>query len=545
MTRKLIALLLALMLCLSSVSAMAAVTEPGTFPFTDEPAELTIWAGSFAGQQDYDVSVMTKWFEEQTGIHVNWIQAGSSELATLFNTSIASGDWPDIYMYALSGAEYLQFAEDGVLLPLNDLIEKNGYYIKQAFEDVPGMKEAITAPDGNIYGMPLSRYAYAHAVQNKLWVYKEWLDAYTAATGKGNPDTPAALKDMLIYFRDHDMNGNGDPSDEIVMTGNYNWGHEGGNPAYYLLNAFCFVPSAKDHQCFYITDDGKFTTDVTSDAYREGLRYIHDLYNEGLFGEEIFVQDLNSMRALTTTTKDSVIVATAGAPYSLRLVTAQTGVENAVTFDDYVPVNPLKNVNTGVATYPTQPADKVSMSNFITTACDTPDLAMRWLDFFYSDDVQNWLTNYGLEGQDWDWVDSPSLGGDAKSIRVREDARGLNGGSWNGGWCGVWYQSRDLMLAGEAATATTGPSWAAHDLYYANSKNNNVPFIVWCDDLDVVTEYTEMQTLLRGYIETAMSEFVLGVRDIDSDEAWNEYIAELNRMGLEDFIEIATVYYGL
>lgn len=545
MTRKVIILLLALMLCLPNMSVLAAVTEPGTFPFTVEPAELTIWAGNFAGQQDYDVAAMTKWYEKQTGVHINWIQVSSSEIATLFNTSIASGDWPDIYMYPLSGAEYMQYAEDGVLIPLNDLIDQYGYYIKQAFEDVPGMKEAITAPDGNIYGMPLSRYAYAHPVPNKLWVYKEWLDAYTAATGNGNPETPEALKEMLIYFRDNDMNANGDASDEIIMTGNYNWGHEGGNPVYYLLNAFCFVPSNKEYQGFYITDDGRFTTDVTSDAYRDGLRYIHDLYNEGLFGEEIFVQDLNTMRSLTTTTKDSVIVATAGAPYSLRLITAQPSVENAVTFSDYVPVNPLRNVATGTAAYPTQPTDRVSMRNFITTACDTPELAMRWLDYFYSDDVQNWMTNFGLEGEDWDWVDSPSLGGDAKSVRVREDARGLNGGAWNGNWCGVWYQSRELMLAGEAATATTSSSWTAHDLYYANSKDTNIPFIVWCNDIDVVTEYAEMHTLLRGYIETAMSEFVRGIRDIDSDAAWNAYVAELERMGLEDFLEIAAIYYGL
>jgi hypothetical protein len=101
------------------------------------------------------------------------------------------------------------------------------------------------------------------------------------------------------------------------------------------------------------------------------------------------------------------------------------------------------------------------------------------------------------------------------------------------------------MLAGEAATATTSSSWTAHDLYYANSKDTNIPFIVWCNDIDVVTEYAEMHTLLRGYIETAMSEFVLGIRDIDSDAAWNAYVAELERMGLEDFLEIAAIYYGL
>ena len=112
MTRKVIILLLALMLCLPNMSVLAAVTEPGTFPFTVEPAELTIWAGNFAGQQDYDVAAMTKWYEKQTGVHINWIQVSSSEIATLFNTSIASGAGSDTSVKIVaSSPEALAFLE--------------------------------------------------------------------------------------------------------------------------------------------------------------------------------------------------------------------------------------------------------------------------------------------------------------------------------------------------------------------------------------------------------------------------------------------------
>ena len=215
--KKLISLLLALMLCLTAFAALAELTAPGTLPITTEPAELTIWAAPSVGQDDYDVSKMTKWVEEKTGIKLNFIQVSNVETSTLFNTSVASGEWPDIYMVGVSGPQALQYAADDVLMPLTDLIEEHGYFLKQAFEKYPLVKQEITAPDGEIYSFPTKRYTYSGSAVNKLWVYGEWLDRYMTETGKEAPDTPEELKDMLIFFRDNDMNGNGDANDETII----------------------------------------------------------------------------------------------------------------------------------------------------------------------------------------------------------------------------------------------------------------------------------------------------------------------------------------
>ena len=124
--KKLISLLLALMLCLTAFAALAELTAPGTLPITTEPAELTIWAAPSVGQDDYDVSKMTKWVEEKTGIKLNFIQVSNVETSTLFNTSVASGEWPDIYMVRGSGPQELQYAADDVLMPRTDRTEEHG-----------------------------------------------------------------------------------------------------------------------------------------------------------------------------------------------------------------------------------------------------------------------------------------------------------------------------------------------------------------------------------------------------------------------------------
>ena len=539
MLRRIVPMLLALALVLSAASALAEITPPGELPISTEPVTLTVWAGLPAGQPDYPDSDMTKWLEEKTGVHINWVQVSSSERSTLFNTSISSGDYPDIYMIPLSGPTAMQYAEDGVLLPLSDLIDQYGYYIKDALERYPNVREETTAPDGNIYGFPYLNYAYTGAsVSNKLWVYGEWLDRYMQETGNPSPSTPAELKEMLIFFRDNDMNGNGDPTDEIVMTGNYNYGLEGGNPLYYILNAFAFVPTMSN-PFFYRNDEGEVVTDMMSDELREGLRFANELFNEGLMPEEIFVQDLNTMRSLTTTTRDNVIVGTVGAPYTQRVLTmALEDDPNAVTANDYIPLEPLKRAD-GVAAYPTKPFESVAIRDFITTSCENPEVALRWMDFFYSEEVQYYMLFGGEEGVDWDWVDAPSLSGEDKSIRIR----GNKVTTYSGDWCGTYFRDRSLNMAGEASTNSNRNNWHALEVYASGSRLTNIPFINWCPDQDLATEYAEMNVLFKNYIDTSMIEFAIGRRDINSDADWNNYLSTLESMGIEAFMSLSTEYW--
>ena len=541
MFRKTLALIMTLCLCLTALAAQAAVTADGALPIVDEPAELTIWASIPGGMDDYTNNATTKWFEEKTGVHVNWIEVANAEAATLFNTSIASGDFPDIYCRGGSGAEVLQYAEDGVIIPLNDLIEEYGYYLKQRLEEMPEVREAITAPDGNIYGFPRISYNLYGASPNKLWVYKEWLERYMEETGAEQPNTAEELEAMLLFFRDNDMNGNGDTTDEIVMTGQYNYGFDGGNPVYYLLNAFTYVPSFNGY--FYINDDGEYTTEVMSDEMREGLRYANRLYEEGLIAEETFVQDLVTFRSLTTTTKDKVIVATAAAPYPFRLLTLQSGVENAVEFTDYECLEPLQRADgTTVTPGVNSGIYNIGTMGMITTACENPEVAMRWMDFFYSDEVIQYLNWGGEEGSGWEWQDVPSIGGDEKAVVSLIDATTRNA-IWNPDFVGCRWTTEDTILQQADANDEVSLRVKYGKMYLQYTKFENRPTCIWCTDMDLAAEYSELHTLINDYITTSINEFVLGIRDVDSDADWQEYISTLEDMDCQRYIEVAEEYY--
>jgi len=129
-------------------------------------------------------------------------------------------------------------------------------------------------------------------VQDKLLVMSDWLEAYCNATGKAAPVTLQEFEDMLIYWRDNDMNGNGDTSDEVAIMGSAG----GQNIISYLLSAFQLAP--KDGLLADAEGDVSFA--YITDECREGLKWINHLYEEGLIAEETFIQDASQLTSVVS-----------------------------------------------------------------------------------------------------------------------------------------------------------------------------------------------------------------------------------------------------
>lgn len=108
MLRKISALLLSLVILLCG-AALAEVTPNGEFPVVDTPTEITIWTSIPGTQTDYTNNATTKYYEEKTGVHVNWIEVADAEKATLFNTSLASASYPDYYMTGVNSTDLISY----------------------------------------------------------------------------------------------------------------------------------------------------------------------------------------------------------------------------------------------------------------------------------------------------------------------------------------------------------------------------------------------------------------------------------------------------
>ena len=72
----------------------------------------------------------------------------------------------------------------------------------------------------------------------------------------------------------------------------------------------------------------------------------------------------------------------------------------------------------------------------------------------------------------------------------------------------------------------------------ASAKMDSFPAVAWCDDADLITEQAELQTTIENAISTAYAEFVLGRKDINDDAVWQEYLDNLEDLGLERYLEV-------
>ena len=129
MTRKLALFLVLIMLV--SMPAYAATSEPGVLPIVDEPTTVSILLIDSLNVIDYDDNYMTKMYEEETGIDIEFVFLPESDPATKLNLMISSGEkLPDVVSYGLSLTDAYNSAGTGAFIPLNDLIDKYGVNFK-------------------------------------------------------------------------------------------------------------------------------------------------------------------------------------------------------------------------------------------------------------------------------------------------------------------------------------------------------------------------------------------------------------------------------
>ncbi|UUZ87014.1 extracellular solute-binding protein [Paenibacillus sp. P26] len=141
---------------------------------------------------------------------------------------LASGDYPAVFLSGdLTQAEQIDYGKQGVLKPLNDLIDKYGVEIKKAFQQDPDLKKSITAPDGKIYALPHINECFHCWYSQKVWINTTWLKKLNLQM----PTTTEEFYQVLKAFKTQDPNGNG-KQDEIPLSGADKTWH--GNPAPFL-----------------------------------------------------------------------------------------------------------------------------------------------------------------------------------------------------------------------------------------------------------------------------------------------------------------------
>lgn len=118
-------------------------------PSFDEPVDIDYWLWDGNQQPFYETCAADFTANVQPNINVTISQFGWGDYWTGLTAAFASDSAPDVFTDHL--ARYPEFVESGVLVSLNDYVERDGVDVNQYF---PGLAELWTSPDGERFGLP-------------------------------------------------------------------------------------------------------------------------------------------------------------------------------------------------------------------------------------------------------------------------------------------------------------------------------------------------------------------------------------------------------
>ena len=206
--------------------------------------------------------------EKMTGVQLDICWEEEDSFITSLSASLLNGSdhLPDILNATDFGV--MDLADDGAVIPLDDYLYLMPDLLAAVGED---RMEYLRQADGHIYTIP--SITDVPGAQTMM-VRKDWLDQL----GMSQPQTWEQWVALWRAIRDNDLNGDGDPTDEIPFASQY--GNESERCLLPLLNAFGIKTSGDTQFCRL--EDGTYTMVYEHPKYPEFLKAMQQLYREGL-----------------------------------------------------------------------------------------------------------------------------------------------------------------------------------------------------------------------------------------------------------------------
>ena len=502
--KKLLCLVLALAMMLPLVASAdpSILNTEGEMPIVNQEITLSIFGKQGAIHADWATMDFFIKYQEMTGIKLDFQQAPSQGYdeakALMFNTSV---EYPDMLVApALSGTEIIKYGNDGILIPLEDLLPVYAPNYTKLMEMYPDIKGRITAPDGHIYALA-AVIAVPAARTDKFWCNTAWLEALNLEI----PTTFDEWVNVLRAFKTYDANGNGE-ADEIPMGVNNlnNWITRVGG-MYGLQQQF--------GQRMNLSEDGKtLSTWITSDTFKELLQFTNQLYTEGLLDSDIFTQVQSE--------------------YNAKLHGGVMGMffnqaDDAFDSTNYQGIAPMAGKSENIYVH-SGPVGRDLGTFAITVDCEHPEAALRWIDYLFSDEG-SYLMRYGIEGKTW------TRDADGYPVYVDGILNNPNGSGptiaqftiWPGGG------SPQYLNVHNCIAVTSDTTQAAQEAL--NPYMNYTLYAEPLFDADTNARLQILQGDINTYVNSCAAKFAKGEMSFDE---WDNYVKTVNGMGVDEWVGI-------
>lgn len=425
--------------------------------------------------------------------------------------------------------------------------------LKQRLEKItPFAISLCTAPDGNMYWMPNARYRAPVKLADGTMV--EDLDVVGACIRydwlqKVNMEMPTTVEEFLEAlraFQKNDVNGNGQ-KDEMYSIDCYSYSFFSG-----IAQWFGLTPGVVGID----PNNDRVTSAWYQDGVKDYFKLLKQMVDEGLMDvglvgatEEMFNQAIAENRIA-----------------GLRTYANLTWFADLIKDDpeaEYASIAPIQAVE-GIAPFMLCDSNKLVYDKYaMTKACteEVQEAIIHYYDFATGTDVAKLLSNNGVEGVDYEFVDDERNPGRkvVKSLlsgTTQENYEAHTGGI-NFFIHGVpWMSGEDPDVLAKLNTATvqdTLDGWEGsekgkrgfirkieqmvHRPYVVSPFSSSTYAIPTQEEQEVLTSYL---TALNSYSDELGMNLILGNESLDN---WDSFMQKFRDLGLDEVIKVNDARY--
>lgn len=487
-----------------------------TMPIVEEEITLNFFLGQTAATADdwNDVLIFNE-YEKMTNINIEWDMVPYEAVKEQRNLALSSDTLPDAFHSAgIPNSDLYKYGEQGMFIPLNELIEDYGPNIKKVFEEYPEVEKALTHPDGNIYSYPTLYDPDFKPLlaSSEPWFREDWLEQLDMDL----PKTTDEYYEFLKAVKETDLIGDGSNREVPFGAQNIKQIFDWINGSFGVGNRGLSVGNIDADP----EDESKVRFYPITDGYKEMLQYTHKLFDEELIEQNIFSLEHGQYFA-----------------NAAEGVYASTYIQNPADLfggefnESYIGGFALEGPNGEKAFSGMSHPVGVQGAFVITKENENPAATIRWIDHFYGDEGAK-LYMMGIEGETFEINDD----GDyeyVEDIRNNPDGLTLDQSiarylTWPGGQYPAivkpeYFKGAEGSEAAKEAFAKLEPDvieevWPG----FTYTEEENKKMASFGADID-------------KYVSEMTDKFING--DVSFDK-WDEYVKTLEDMDLEEYVEI-------
>ena len=500
-------------------------TNQQTYPLTEETVTLSYWypnAGSMAELADFNDSYFFKWYEELTNVHIDFIVPAAGSEGEAFQLLFASDSMPDMVYSYPNQTTYSYRAgqdkaiEDGYFIDIAEYLDYAPNYLSWLANN-DDLRKASYSDTGKLYGMwgvwsgMDSEHTYA---DYGLAIRQDFLDK----VGMEVPTTYSEWEAVLTAFKD-----------------------ELGIQAPLYTSKFGIdqgeMMAGYDTAPYWYQRDGVIQYGPMDDGYRDYLVMMHDWYEKGLLDPDFATRSSSGV----TADNDMILNDKVGAltDYGTRL--GDTYVSRGATNTDFNLVGapqPTKDPDDPTYVEPAYRDNTYTMMvsgvcNSVSADSENIELAVRWLDGFYAEEIAL-NANYGTEeyeGTVWHNDDTTSTG------RIIDyDYRYSNPDGKSSGMILVEYSAKNPPVRYEGMQVECSPQVKkdGYEIWKLYEPVNAVPTRI-TPTSEEGTEFASLYTDIETYVQECNVKFIMGQMSLDD---YDSYRDTLTQMGIDRCIEL-------